>query len=167
MQDARQSRLVEYSFTTTLFLIALAFTLSFRPVLWSVAAAPFLLAIFLVARRGLLGPTLLAAVLSGFALAFFFLLPDTGQNLIQIVVNSVVMVVVALVVVRVYEQIKEAERSRARLEGIRLTASTMADRLGTSLAIAAGTMEYVEELPDLPADLRKLITTARIRLFTA
>lgn len=56
------------------------------------------------------------------------------------------------------------ERADAQLEGIRLVAGEVADRVGNSLAVAATTMDLVAGLPDLPSDLEALIAAARERL---
>jgi hypothetical protein len=60
-----------------------------------------------------------------------------------------------------------SERERGQLEGVKLTAGTVADRLSNSLAVAAGTLALLEDLEELPDDLRKLVTAARARLFEA
>jgi hypothetical protein len=60
-----------------------------------------------------------------------------------------------------------AERERGQLEGVRLTAGMVADRLSNSLAVAASTLALLEELDEVPDDLHELVATARARLIEA
>jgi len=60
-----------------------------------------------------------------------------------------------------------SERTDAQLEGIRLVAAEVADRVGNSLAVAATTMDLLAGLTDLPSELEAMIATARERLHLA
>src|SRR3954447_5252181 len=68
---------------------------------------------------------------------------------------------------QVMHALAASERTDAQLEGIRLVAAEVADRVGNSLAVAATTMDLLAGLTDLPLELEAMIATARERLHLA
>ncbi|MBV9169824.1 MAG: hypothetical protein JOZ81_07050 [Chloroflexi bacterium] len=79
----------------------------------------------------------------------------TRLSLVVILVASWTIVVEVSVYLRREETRRAAESEAARLEGARLTASAMQDRIANKLSLTVGYAEFLVTDPRLPEDLRE------------
>jgi hypothetical protein len=145
---------------------AVIITLSLRQFV-ALPSAPILVAIALTAQRGSLGVNLLYAVVGALALDCYLLRIGSSADPAHDLVNALTILAVAVVVMRVVDDMSAAQRSAAQLDGVKLAGSAVADRLANSLAVAAGTLELLRDEPGLPPELAPLVMSACDRLFDA
>jgi hypothetical protein len=145
---------------------AVIITLSLRQFV-ALSSAPILVAIALTAPRGSQGVNLLYAVVGALALDCYLLRIGSSVDPAHDLVNALVILAVAVVVMRVVDDMSAAQRNQARLDGVKLAGTAVADRLANSLAVAAGTLELLRDEPELPGDLRPLVMSSCDRIFDA
>jgi hypothetical protein len=76
-------------------------------------------------------------------------------SLAVILVASWAVVIQVTVFLRAQDERRAAESEAARLEGARLTASAMQDRIANKLSLTVGYTEFLVTDPRLPEDLRE------------